>query len=122
MTIDSQPFWGQMVANAGAGPQPIPYSSLTSRNLTDAIVYALTPEVAIAAQKMSESMKAESGVQAAVQHFHSNLPVEPQRCDLFPELPASWSYKGKGHQVLLSKKAERILTGANKLERSKLKL
>ncbi|KAJ3471895.1 hypothetical protein MRS44_001994 [Fusarium solani] len=116
-----QPFWGQMVANAGAGPQPIPYSSLTSRNLTDAIVHALTPEVAIAAQKMSESMKAESGVQAAVQHFHSNLPVEPQRCDLFPELPASWSYKGKGHQVLLSKKAERILTGANKLERSKLK-
>ncbi|KAI8719879.1 Glyco-transf-28 domain-containing protein [Fusarium sp. LHS14.1] len=116
-----QPFWGQMVANAGAGPQPIPYSSLTSRNLTDAIVHALTPEVAIAAQKMSESMKAESGVQAAVQHFHSNLPVQPQRCDLFPELPASWSYKGKRHQVLLSKKAERILAGSNKLERSKLK-
>ncbi|KAM6538067.1 hypothetical protein FALCPG4_003950 [Fusarium falciforme] len=119
--IFTQPFWGQMVANAGAGPQPIPYSSLTSRNLTDAIVHALTPEVAIAAQKMSESMKAESGVQAAVQHFHSNLPVEPQRCDLFPELPASWSYKGKRHQVLLSKKAERILTGANKLERNRLK-
>ncbi|RSL56951.1 hypothetical protein CEP54_008512 [Fusarium duplospermum] len=117
----NQPFWGQMVANASAGPQPIPYSSLTSRNLAEAIEFSLTPDVESGAQRMSESMKVESGVQAAVQHFHSNLPIEPQRCDLFPELPASWSYKGKRHQVLLSKKAERILTGANKLEKSKLK-
>ncbi|KAF4453375.1 sterol glucosyltransferase [Fusarium albosuccineum] len=116
-----QPFWGQMVANAGAGPQPIPYSSLTSRNLAEAISFALTPDVTLAARRMSENMKAESGVEAAVEHFHSSLPVESQRCDLFPELPAAWAYKGRKHQVLLSKRAERILTQANALERYKLK-
>ncbi|CAG2010349.1 unnamed protein product [Fusarium graminearum] len=94
-----QQFWGQMVAKAGAGPEPIPYSSLTSRNLTEAIEFALDPKVKIAVQQMSGQIRRESGVQAAVRHFHSALPVERLMCDVIPELPASWSYKGKHNQI-----------------------
>lgn len=111
-----------MIAKAGAGPEPIPYSSLTSRNLTEAIEFALNPEVKIAVQRMSEQMRRESGVQAAVRHFHSALPFELLRCDLIPELPAAWSYKGKYNQVSLSKRAERILTKSQKLDEKKLRL
>jgi UDP:flavonoid glycosyltransferase YjiC (YdhE family) len=39
-----QPFWGNMVAAVGAGPNPIPHKSLTSQNLTDAISFCLNPE------------------------------------------------------------------------------
>ncbi|KAM0554957.1 hypothetical protein ACHAPJ_006695 [Fusarium lateritium] len=116
-----QLFWGQMVSNAGAGPQPIPYSSLTSTNLTAAIDFALEPQVMAAAQEMSSKMSQESGVRSAVEHFHSNLPARLLRCDLFPELAASWSYKGR-IRVLLSKRAERVLTQAGKLDQKKLKI
>ncbi|PCD24034.1 hypothetical protein FGRA07_11477 [Fusarium graminearum] len=95
-------FWGQMVAKAGARPEPIPYSSLTSRNLTEAIEFALDPKVKIAMQQMSGQIRRESGVQAAVRHFHSALPVERLMCDVIPELPASWSYKGKHNQDLIT--------------------
>ena len=32
-----QPFWGAMVARAGAGPDPIPIKQLTADKLADAI-------------------------------------------------------------------------------------
>src|SRR5436305_14366449 len=38
-----QPFWGSMVARAGAGPQPIPYKHLTADALAAAITKALEP-------------------------------------------------------------------------------
>src|SRR6195952_1699338 len=39
-----QPFWGAMVARAGAGPLPIHSKELTADNLAEAILEALKPE------------------------------------------------------------------------------
>jgi UDP:flavonoid glycosyltransferase YjiC (YdhE family) len=39
-----QPFWGAMVARAGAGPVPIPFKQLTADKLAAAITEALKPE------------------------------------------------------------------------------
>jgi hypothetical protein len=111
-----------MVAQAGAGPDPVPYTELTSRRLADAISYALMPEARAAATQIAEKMKTESGVKAAVVHFHSMLPLQSLRCDLFPEFPAVWSYKGRHHSVLLSRQAERIVSRARKLDDRKLTL
>ncbi|KAI1453537.1 UDP-glucose,sterol transferase [Annulohypoxylon moriforme] len=117
-----QPFWGEMLARSGAGPKPVPYASLTSRKLADAIAYCLTPEAAGAALSISDEMKEESGVKRAVQFFHANLPLPQMTCELFPDQPAAWAYKSKGKTVLLSKRAVSVLTERQKLDQKKLKL
>ncbi|CAH0027346.1 unnamed protein product [Clonostachys rhizophaga] len=104
-----QPFWGQMVANAGAGPQPIPHKSLTADNLADAIRYCLSQQAAIAAASIAASMESEAGVQAAVQSFHRQLPLERIRCDLIPSEPASWTYTKTKKPLRLSKMAAEII-------------
>lgn len=84
---------------------PIPQKKLTSDNLAEAIRYCLSPQAAQAAFEISEKMKMEEGVQAAVASFHKNLPLENMSCDIFPDQPAVWKYtKGKQH-VKLSKLA-----------------
>ncbi|OAL45249.1 UDP-glucose,sterol transferase, partial [Pyrenochaeta sp. DS3sAY3a] len=88
-----QPFWGNMVAAAGAGPKPIPHKLLTSQNLADAIYYCFNPEAVKAAQSLSSQMSNERGVGAAVQSFHANLPLENMQCAVLPRSLASWWYK-----------------------------
>ncbi|KAF2015140.1 glycosyltransferase family 1 protein [Aaosphaeria arxii CBS 175.79] len=102
-----QPFWGEMIAAAGAGPHPIPHKSLTASNLAEAISYCLTPEATSAAQNIASQMASEDGVKAAVQSFHANLPLERLQCDILPDQPASWLYKHAS--IRLSKQAAQIL-------------
>ncbi|KAF5518137.1 Sterol 3-beta-glucosyltransferase UGT80B1 [Colletotrichum aenigma] len=104
-----QPFWGDMVAIAGAGPKPIPHKQLNAENLSEAIRFCLTPEALAAAGELAAKMRTENGVATAVKSFHANLPLEDLPCDIFPDQPATWEYKrGKKH-VKLSKKAAGIL-------------
>jgi hypothetical protein len=110
-----------MIAKAGAGPEPISYSSLTSRILAESIEFALDPKARVAAQQLSEQMRRESGVQNAVRHFHAALPFDRLMCDVIPELPACWSYKAKHKQVLLSKRAERLLSKSQEIDQKRLK-
>ncbi|RAQ98940.1 sterol glucosyltransferase [Stemphylium lycopersici] len=102
-----QPFWGEMIAAAGAGPQPIPHKLLTTENLTQAIHFCLTREAKHAARGLSAQMASESGVEAAVQSFHANLPMDTMRCALIPTMAASW--KTKKDSIRLSKIAAQIL-------------
>ncbi|KAM3497331.1 hypothetical protein MY10362_009314 [Beauveria mimosiformis] len=74
-----QPFWGNMVAAAGAGPTPIPANQLNCTNLADAIRFCHTPAATSAAASLAERMKSESGVRQAVASFHANLPLENMR-------------------------------------------
>ncbi|KAL1966364.1 hypothetical protein VTN77DRAFT_4506 [Rasamsonia byssochlamydoides] len=115
------PFFGE-VAVAGAGPKPIPYKSLNSRNLAEAIRYCLTPEASSAAQHIAAQMRAETGVKAAVESFHANLPLDKLRCDILVDKPAAWAYKKGKKPMKLSKIAVEILMGHLKMDPKKVKL
>jgi hypothetical protein len=96
-----------MIAAAGAGPTPIPHRGLDSNSLAKAIALCLSPEVMAAARNISSQMSSENGVQAAVQSFHANLPLESMQCDILRDLPAAWEHKRL--PIKLSKVATQLL-------------
>ncbi|OJJ45897.1 hypothetical protein ASPZODRAFT_98895 [Penicilliopsis zonata CBS 506.65] len=100
-----QPFWGSIVARAGAGPTPIPFKQLTADRLAESIQQALTPEIRERARQLSEQMRGENGVQSTVAAFHEHLfcPIAKNNtfttnnthdgirsCALSPGRPASY--------------------------------
>lgn len=88
-----QPFWGAMVARAGAGPDPIPHKQLTSDNLADAIKMCLEPSSLEKAQELATKIAQESGSEKGAQSFHQFLEVDKLRCNLAPSRPAVWRIK-----------------------------
>ncbi|KAK4236149.1 sterol 3-beta-glucosyltransferase [Achaetomium macrosporum] len=118
-----QPFWGGMVAAAGAGPAPIPQKQLNVTNLGEAIRFCLTPEASAAAQRMATQMRSENGVARAVASFHANLPMDKMRCDVLPHLAAAWTLKTeRGHKpIKLSKEAAEVLLAESKVKWHHLK-
>ncbi|KEQ80652.1 UDP-Glycosyltransferase/glycogen phosphorylase, partial [Aureobasidium pullulans EXF-150] len=116
-----QPFWGEMIAAAGAGPKPIHHKNLTAENLGEAIRFIITPETAHAARQIALRMATENGVKTAVQSFHRNLPRQSIRCDLMPHLPAVWTYKVSSKRTIkLSKLAAEVLADHLKIDGKKL--
>lgn len=112
LTVDpsySQPFWGDMIARAGAGPRPIPHRRLNAENLAEAIRYSLSPKAVASAQDISAKMEAEQGVKAAASSWWKQLPLERMKCDLVPTQPAVWSYKKSKKNMKLSKAAAEVL-------------
>ncbi|KAF6843733.1 UDP-glucose,sterol transferase [Colletotrichum musicola] len=104
-----QPFWGDMVANAGAGPRPIPHRQLNAENLAKAIRYCLSPQAVTAAQAIAAKMGSERGVKAAVDSWWKQLPRERMQCDLVPSQPAAWVYNKSKKPIKLSKMAAEVL-------------
>ncbi|KAF9730998.1 hypothetical protein PMIN03_007952 [Paraphaeosphaeria minitans] len=86
-----QPFWGNVVASNGAGPVPIPHTSLNSENLAEAIKFCLTPAVNQAARAVADQMRRENGVEKAVQSFHRHLNIPKISCDIQPQHVADWA-------------------------------
>ncbi|OQD69774.1 hypothetical protein PENPOL_c002G10595 [Penicillium polonicum] len=117
-----QPFWGAMVAAAGAGPVPIPHRELNADNLAEGIRYCLTNQAITAASAIAVKMASETGVQAAVSSFHSHLPLERLSCDICPGVPAVWSYSTRDINLKLSKVAAATLVGQNLINPKRLKL
>lgn len=115
LTNNSQPFWGNMCAAAGAGPPPIPQKELTTDTLSEAIKYCLSNEAAVAAAVIAQKMQAETGVKNAARYFHQHLPTKRIGCDVMPHLPATFRFnKGKDAIRLSSLAAELILQGSPK--------
>ncbi|OOF90552.1 glycosyltransferase family 1 protein [Aspergillus carbonarius ITEM 5010] len=85
-----QPFWGSIVARAGAGPLPIPHKQLTVEKLTDAIKTALEPSTLEKAKEIGKQMRTEQGVRNAAASFYQHLDLESMRCSICPHLPAVW--------------------------------
>lgn len=120
--LKSQPFWGAMVAAAGAGPLPIFYKKLDVEMLAEGIRYCLTDQAATAALVIAMKMASETGAQAAVSSFHRQLPMERLSCDIFPAQPAVWSFS-KGHRKLkLSKLAVAQLVAQDMVDPKQLKM
>ncbi|KAI1740451.1 hypothetical protein F4680DRAFT_118973 [Xylaria scruposa] len=115
-----QPFWGAMVARAGAGPDPIPYKKLTAEGLAEAIRVALKPETQQKAKELGEKIREEQGADLGAQSFHKHLNVDALRCAVAPSRVAVWRVRRtKTH---LSALAAATLVNSGYLRYSDLKL
>ena len=120
--FSSQPFWGDMVAAAGAGPKPIPIKALDRQILQEAISFCLSNEASEAAGKLAQKMRAESGVSTAVSSFHRHLHPERLSCDLIPDRPAVWIHSKSERALKLSKTSAEILIDYLRVDRKDLKM
>ncbi|KAL8283480.1 hypothetical protein RQP46_005583 [Phenoliferia psychrophenolica] len=90
--VGDQPFWGEMISQAGAGPPPIPHKLLSTSKLTDALRYLVKSETLLAAAALGDTIRDEDGTEAAVAAFYKHLPLMNMRCDLDPKRVAVfWS-------------------------------
>lgn len=119
-----QPFWGAMVARAGAGPDPIPHKQLTSENLASAILHCLKPETIERAKELGESIREEKGCEVGAASFHAQMDVDSLRCMMAPERTAVWRVKTKSKtdDIRLSTFAATVLSNAGLLDVNQLKL
>ncbi|RJE16855.1 hypothetical protein PHISCL_10808 [Aspergillus sclerotialis] len=66
-------------------------------------------------------MQAESGVAAAVDSFHGNLPLDRMRCAVMPNQVAAWTYKKARRPLNLSKAAVEILIEHNSIQANEIR-
>ncbi|KAL2002776.1 hypothetical protein VTN02DRAFT_5994 [Thermoascus thermophilus] len=115
-----QPFWGSMVAKAGAGPTPIPYSQLTADKLADAIMEALQPAALEKARELGAKIRREKGAETGGKSFHKQLHVDDLRCRLAPGRAAA--FRVRRTDVRLSALAVAVLINEGLLDLNNLKL
>lgn len=97
----SQFFWGEMISREAAGSKPVPFRTLTSRRLAEAIAFALEWKVAEVARSLMEAISEEKGVETGVAHFHTALGAgrgDVQRCAMHPWRVAVYKLKGKSRK------------------------
>ncbi len=119
-----QQFWGNMVAKAGAGAQPVPYKDLSADKLANGIQQLLTEEARRAAQEIAKDIEEEGdGAQNAVRSFHRSLKLrgeQSMRCCILEDRVAVW--KLKNTNLRLSALAADILVEQRKLHWRQLRL
>lgn len=115
-----QPFWGSMVARAGAGPKPTRYKDLTTQILADSILEALKPESLERAGDMAKTISKEKGCDVGAQTFHQMLEMDKMRCSVLPEQAAVWRIRKT--QIRLSALAAYVLAEKEVISFSDLKL
>ncbi|TKA80691.1 hypothetical protein B0A55_03687 [Friedmanniomyces simplex] len=115
-----QPFWGAMVARAGAGPDPLPHKELTADSLAEAIKFCLRPESQERAQELADKIASESGSNVGAQTFHQFLDVDKMRCNVSPTRTAAWRLKRT--QLRLSAMAACTLANEGLLDFNDIKL
>lgn len=91
-----QPFWGQMMARAGAGPVAVPYKDLTAEILAESITFALQPDVIEIAKDMALQISQEDGSGGAAMDIQERLDIDSLRCDLSPGRLANWLHRKTG--------------------------
>jgi UDP-glucoronosyl and UDP-glucosyl transferase len=120
-----QPFWGAMVATAGAGAkQCLPLKKLTVARFAEGIKQCLTEEARQKAAEIAKSIEKEGdGAENAVASFHRALPLDGEnslRCYIFGDRVAVWRYK-KTH-VHLSALAADLLVESGRFQWRDLRL
>ena len=96
-SFGDQFFWGRMVADAGAGPDPIPITRLDSPALTAAFDACRRPQIRERAQALGTRLREVDGVELAVQAVYRWLPVEAMRCVNHPGRLATIECIACGH-------------------------
>jgi sterol 3beta-glucosyltransferase len=79
-SFGDQFFWGQVVAKAGAGPQPIPMARLDSAALADALAMCRWPSMRERARALGARLRETDGVELVVRSVYRQLPVNAMRC------------------------------------------
>ena len=119
-----QPFWGAMVAKAGAGAEPIPYKRLTAEKLAAGIEVLLMEKTKAHAEQIARDIEAEGdGALNAVKSFHRSLPVRGDhslRCSILEDHVAVWQFKRT--PLRLSALAAEILVKSRKIKWDDLRL
>ncbi|KAK4239848.1 sterol 3-beta-glucosyltransferase [Achaetomium macrosporum] len=119
-----QHFWGSMVGNAGAGPEPVPYKNLTAEKLADGIKYCITGNAREAAERIARDIEKEGdGAMNACKAFHRHLVLQGKgsmRCSLLPDQVAVWQMKKTG--LRLSAMAAQLLVERGLVSWKKLRL
>ena len=120
-----QPFWGAMVAKAGAGAhEAIPYKRLTVDALAEGIKQCLSPEAKKAAERLAEDIAEEGdGAKNAVEAFHRHLAMRGEhsmRCSILPDHVAVWTLKHSN--LRLSALAAELLIEKKKIKWQDLRL
>jgi sterol 3beta-glucosyltransferase len=77
-------FWGRTVADAGAGPEPIPIRRLDSQTLMAAFDACRRPQVRERASELGARLRATDGVELAVQSIERHLPAAALCCSHDP--------------------------------------
>lgn len=73
-------FWGQVVADAGAGPQPIPIERLGVDALAEAFAFCGRPEARARARELGARIAAVDGVGLVAESLHRHFPVAAMQC------------------------------------------
>ncbi|KAM0425031.1 hypothetical protein ACHAPT_009832 [Fusarium lateritium] len=95
-----QPFWGQMMARAGAGPTSVPFKDLTAEILAESIAFALGPEVQEVALEMALNIEEEDGAGDAAMDIQDRLEVDNMH-DIKPLRHKHWYVdEGAEHPVI----------------------
>ena len=120
-----QPFWGAMVAKAGAGAhKAVPYKKLTADALAEGIRQCLTPEARMHAEELAHDIEVEGdGAKNAVASFHQHLPLRgptSMRCSVLHDRVAVWSLKN--YDLKLSVLAAELLVEKKKMKWHDLRL
>ncbi|CAK7209609.1 hypothetical protein SBRCBS47491_000501 [Sporothrix bragantina] len=123
-----QPFWGGLVAQSGAGPEPFHYSQLTADKLAESIKMALKPETKTKAKALGEKIRegqSKGGAGIGARSFHQHLDMP--RCAFLSDRAAVWKYKKKDDDadkmtVQLSALAAAVLVHEKKLDYTDLTL
>ncbi|KAI5236269.1 glycosyltransferase family 1 protein [Aureobasidium subglaciale] len=111
-----QPFWGNMVAVADAGPKPMHHKELNSQNLAAMIQKCLEPATRQAAADIARRMNHERGVDTAAESFFRNLPSHAMTCDILEAGKASWVWSDRqGNTIKLSDLAVHTLVEYGKI-------
>jgi sterol 3beta-glucosyltransferase len=73
-------FWGRVIADAGAGPEPVPAVEITSESLAEAFAHALTPDARAKARLLGARVRERDGVDLVTRSLYRHLPVHAMRC------------------------------------------
>jgi hypothetical protein len=101
-SFGDQFFWGRMVADAGAGPDPIPITRLTTAALTAACDACRRPQVRERAEALGARLREIDGAELVVQSVYRWLPVEAMRCAAHPDRLATIECLACGDRRLCS--------------------
>lgn len=117
-------FWGSMLANAKAGPEPVPYKHLSAEKLAEGIKYCLTREARQSAEGIARDIAAEGdGAENMCAFVHQHLTLSGKhsmRCSILEDRVAVWHLKDTS--LRLSALAADILVEKGYLHWRKLRL